>query len=154
MFCSPSCSIPNFRTEFKWTWSVLNPKGKSLGNTWAVVILVLGPELLLNCSSVLSPWNAAAFWFENTAFLMVWQCVLMGGALDMNPTGGGGKAPLPKIPAGFGAKHWISGIFYCCAWTASLLLLRGLMAIWIHVWSQYLGLKVSSHKYRHCWEMS
>lgn len=53
--CSPSCSIPNFRMVLKWTWCVLNTKGKSLENTsavvgvffWIVAVLSLPGTLLL-----------------------------------------------------------------------------------------------------------
>lgn len=132
--------------EFQWTWCVLNPKGKSLENTWAVVVVFLGFGIV----AVLSlPGMLLLLGFEGWVFSALTMCV---DSLEVNPTGGGEKAPLPKTPARFGGKHWISGLLYWCAWTASLPL--GLMAIWIRACIQYLGLKISSHKYRHCWEMS
>lgn len=64
--------------------------------------------------------------FESTEFLVVWQCVLMGDSLERKPTGGGEKAPLPKIPARFGANPCISGSVtdvpelhhFCPAWSS------------------------------------
>lgn len=138
-------------------------KRANVSNTLAVAVIVLFPELLLNCSWASSPWNLGAFqvwnhWIFNCRGLTM--CV-DASTLEMNPTGVGEKAPLPNfgaLPDRFETKHYISGLLYWCVWTASLILtgfkLGELIAIWISVWIQYLWLKISSRKYRHFWEMS